>query len=516
MIRFKNLCLTLFAVSTALGATPAAADKANDTLVWATSGEIGSADPYYAPQAEAVWTNLANCDMLIWRDIKTGDYKPLLAESWNWSNEKTLDMVIRKGIKFHDGRDFGPEDVAYTLNTVSQPDSGIGLRAVVSWIDHVDVTGPDTIRIHAKSPTPQALALLSGLVPIYPKGHYDTAPVITGADGKVRHDNGAVLPVCTGPYKLVDYKAGQSLTLVKNDQYFKESPKGQPQIGKIVFRVIPDTDTQVSELLTGGIDWMWGVPSENAKELALFPKVTVKSGGSIRFSFLNFDSAQRSGDNPLKDVRVRRAIFHSIDRNAIAKQLIGAGAAAVKAMCSPLQVGCAQDVPDYPYDLAKAKALLAEAGYPNGLKFKLYAYRDKPYVEAVINYMRKAGIDAELNFMQYPAFVPISNAGKMEIRMMSWGSSGILDISSSTGNFFEGSLEDYARDKIVIDALHAGDAEFDAAKRNADYKVALSRINEEALGMPLYSYGRIYAYNSELDFPITEDDNNYFFLARWK
>lgn len=494
----------------------ASAGKANDTLVWSTSNEIGSADPYYAAQAETIWASFANCDMLVWRDPSTRKIEPLLAESWKFIDAKTIEFVLRKDVKFHDGRTLGPEDVAYTLNTLSRPDSGMGLRIVVDWIENAEVTGPNTVRIHAKAPTPQALDLLSGMVPIYPKGHYDQAPVVASADGKTRRDNGAVLPMCTGPYKLQEFKAGQSLTLVKNENYFRESPKGQPSIGKLVFRVIPDLDTQLAELLTGGIDWMWGVPSENAKQLAATPGLTVKSGGSIRFAFLNFDSAQRSGDNPLKDVRVRLAIYHSIDRDAIAKELIGAGARKVLALCSPIQFGCVQEVPDNAYDPIKARALLTEAGYPNGLKLKLYAYRDKPYVEAVVNYMRKSGIDVELNYMQYSAFLPISNAGKMEMRLMSWGSSGILDVSSSTSNFFKGGPEDYAKDKIVIDALTAGDAEVDVQKREEFYRIALTRINEAALGMPLYSYGRTYAFNKDLDFPITEDDQNYFFLARWK
>ena len=515
MTRLKAV-VTFAAAAWLIAMQPVLAGKANDTLVWATSGEIGSADPYYAPQAEAIWSSFANCDMLIWRDVKTNEYKPLLAESWKWADPTSLDVVLRRGIKFHDGRDFGPEDVAYTLNTISSPDSGMGLRAVIDWIDNVEVTGANSVRIHAKSPTPQALEFISGMMPIYPKGHYDAAPTVRAADGKTRRDNGAIKPMCTGPYKLQDYRPGQSLTLVKNEGYFKESPKGPPQIGKIMFRVIPDVDTQLAELLTGGIDWMWGVPQENAQQLAAMPNVAVKTGGSIRFSFLNFDVTGRSGDNPLQDVRVRRAIYHSIDRAAIAKEFIGAGAAPMKAVCSPLQFGCAQDVPDYAFDPVRAKALLAEAGFRSGLKLKFFAYRDKPYVEAVTNYMRKAGIDAELNFMQYPAFVPISNAGRMQMRMMSWGSSGILDVSSSTSNFFKGGLEDYARDKIVIDSLQAGDTTLDPEKRRAFYKVALSRMNELALAMPLYSYGRTYAMTKDLDYPITEDDQNHFYLAHWK
>src|SRR3546814_5561590 len=99
---------------------------------------------------------------------------------------------------------------------------------------------------------------LTGTSPIFPDGHYESAPSVTGADGKPRRDWGAVVPMCTGPYKLVDYQPGQSVTLEKNPDYFEGSPKGKPSIGKIVYRTIKDTETQVAELLTGGIDWKIG------------------------------------------------------------------------------------------------------------------------------------------------------------------------------------------------------------------------------------------------------------------
>jgi len=495
---------------------PARADKASDTFVWATSGEIGSTDPYYAPQAEAIWSSLATCDMLVWKDPRTRENKPLLAEKWSWANPTSLDVTLRKGVRFHNGHPFGPEDVAYTLNQVSRADSGMGLRVVVDWIDHVEVTGPDSVRIHAKSPTPMAIDLLSGMVPIYEHGNYDRAPTVASVDGRTRRDFGAVVPSCTGPYKLTQYKPGQGLTLVKNPDYFRDSPKGQPTVGKIVFRVIPDTDIQLAELLTGGIDWMWGVPAENAKQLAAMPDVSVQTGGSVRFSFLTFDTAQRSGENPLKDIRVRQAFAYAIDRNAIAANFIGAGAKAVVAMCTPIQTACAQDVATTPYDPSKARALLAEAGYPNGLTLPYYVYRDKPYAEAVVAYLDKAGIHADMRFMQYPAFAPLSAQGKLAIRQMSWGSSGILDASAAVGSFYKGGVEDYSRDEQVITWLSQADATVDAAARTALYRLALNRINEQALGLPLYSYGRIYAMSKDFEYPISEDDNNHFYLGRWR
>ena len=507
--------LAVGAAALLAGTGAALAGKANDTFVWATSTEIGPPDLYYGNQREVLIIAYAQCDSLLHRDPVSNDYKPLLAETWTWLAPTTLELTLRKGVKFHDGREFGAQDVADTLNHVARPDSGMQIRVIVDWIKNVEVVGPDKVRIHAKAPTPAALEFLSGTTPIYPRGHYESAPTVPAPDGKTRRDWGAVKPICTGPYILKDHKPGQSVTLTKNPNYFAASPKGKPQIGTIVYRTIKDAETQVAELLTGGVDWIWGVPPENAKQLGAMPNVVVKSAATMRMSFLSLDAAGRTGDTPLKDVRVRRAIFHAIDREAIAKNLVGEGAAVQKSLCVPVQVGCTTDVPDYPYDPAKAKALLAEAGHPN-LSIPFYAYRDRPYSEAVLNYLRQAGIKPELKFLQWQALRPLIIEGKTEVAHLTFGSNGILDASASTSYYFRHSVDDYARDPEVRDWLAEADTSTDPENRKALYAKALKKINDQAYAVPLFIYGRTYAYSQDFEFPLTQDEMAHFYMARWK
>jgi peptide/nickel transport system substrate-binding protein len=507
--------LAVGAAALLAGTGAALAGKANDTFVWATSTEIGPPDLYYGNQREVLIIAYAQCDSLLHRDPVSNDYKPLLAETWTWLDPTTLELTLRKGVKFHDGREFGAQDVADTLNHVARPDSGMQIRVIVDWIKNVEVVAPDKVRIHAKAPTPAALEFLSGTTPIYPRGHYESAPTVPAPDGKTRRDWGAVKPICTGPYILKDHKPGQSVTLTKNPNYFAGSPKGKPQIGTIVYRTIKDAETQVAELLTGGVDWIWGVPPENAKQLGAMPNVVVKSAATMRMSFLSLDAAGRTGDTPLKDVRVRRAIFHAIDREAIAKNLVGEGAAVQKSLCVPVQFGCTTDVPDYPYDPAKAKALLAEAGHPN-LSIPFYAYRDRPYSEAVLNYLRQAGIKPELKFLQWQALRPFIIEGKTEVAHLTFGSNGILDASASTSYYFRHSVDDYARDPEVRDWLAEADTSTDPENRKALYAKALKKINDQAYAVPLFIYGRTYAYSQDFEFPLTQDEMAHFYMARWK
>lgn len=497
-------------------AGPALAGKDTDTLTWATASEVDTPDVYYQNMREVTILAHQMCDTLMHRNPQTGKFVPLLAESYTWEDDTTLVFTLRDGVTFHDGSAFDAEDVAYTFNHLIEPDSGTITRYLVDWIDHVEVRDPRTAVFHAKAPTPMALSFLSGVTPVYPSGHYDDAPSIPGADGADRRDYGAVLPVCTGPYKLQDFQSGQSITLVKNDAYFADSPKGQPSIGTLVYRTISDTETQLAELVTGGIDWVWGVPSENAEQLRAMGGLTVVSAPTMRMSFLNLDSSGRSGDTPFQDERVRKAIFHAIDRKALAENLVGEGAEVLKAMCHPTQAACIQDIPQYDYDPDKARALLAEAGYPDGFEFTYYAYRDRPYSEAVTNYLRAVGLTPKLEFLQWKALRPLLLDGKTPLYHMTWGSQGVTDASASTGFFFKGSGFDYDGDIELTKMLDQADRTVDEAKREEIYRTALTRISERAYAVPLFSYGRTYAFNKDLDFPVTPDEIAHFYMAAWK
>ena len=242
----------------------AVAGRADDTMNWATDREVAIVDPYYNNVRELVVMGHLGWDALLFRNLDTGEFEPLLATAWNWVDNVTLDVELREGVTFHDGSTFGAEDVVYTINHVSGPDSGVLTPNNVIWMKEAEALGPYKVRIHLKRPFPAALAYLSNAVLMMPEGHYDGAPMT--ADGK--KDYGAVAPVGTGPYQFVESKPGEYVLWAKNDAYFDGSPKGKPSIGNIRFRTIKEMNTQIAELLTGGLDWIWDVPKDQAERLA--------------------------------------------------------------------------------------------------------------------------------------------------------------------------------------------------------------------------------------------------------
>lgn len=495
------------AAALVLATLPAEAGKSDDTLNIALNKAIENYDQYFNTAREGIVFARQVWDNLLDRDPGTGEYKPLLAKSYRWVDPLTLDFELREGIVFHNGAKFDADDVVFTLNWVSDPANKVLTQENVSWIKSVEKTGPYAVRIHLKAPFPAALEYLAGPLTIYPHEYYAKV----GPQGMNRQ------PIGTGPYKVIAAEPGKSFTLVKNTAYFKDSPKGQPQIGKIVERTIPEVPTQVAELLTGQMDWLWQVPADQAEKLRQMPNLTLKSAETMRIGYIGFDAAGRAGDTPMKNRKVREAIAHAVDRAAMVKNLVRGDSHVVNAACFRTQFGCTEDgVRHYDYDPALAKKLLAEAGYPDGFDIDIYAYRERPWVEAIIGYLRAVGIRAKLNFLEYAALRDKNWAGTTPLVYMTWGSNSVNDVSAILGNFFKGSPDDFARDAELKKWIETGDTSVDPEIRKANYQKALQRIAEEVYWVPMFSYVANYAFTADLEFTPDADEVPRFYSARWK
>jgi peptide/nickel transport system substrate-binding protein len=510
----KRLCLSLAALLTAIGlaAAPATAGKKDDTLVWATDRDNPVADPFYLNTRELVVIGHHVWDTLVIIDPKTAEIKPLLATKWNWVDTTTLEMELRKGVKFHSGKEMDADDVVYTLNHASNKDNAIANFALLAWIKSAEKVDANKIKINLNRPFPPALAYLAGLGFIMQKGHYDGAPV--KPDGK--RDFGAVKPNGTGPYKIVEVKPGDSILMEKNPDYFKDGFKGDPKISKVRFRTIKDSNTRTAELMTGAIDWIWDVPKDQAERIQANPAVTVENAKTLRVAYLQFDANGVSGQKFFTEKRVRQAVAHAINREAITKNLVGPASEVVPSPCHPDQFACSGDVPKYAYDPAKAKALLKEAGFADGFEFDLFAYRDREFTEAVIGDLAKVGLRPKLNYMQYTAFVEAVHKGRPAVAHGTWGSNSVPDVSAMTAHFFLHGPDDLTKDPEVKKLIDEADSLTDPDKRKAAWQKVLTRIAAEAYWVPLFTYAKYYAYSKDLDFQATSDEIPQFFAAKWK
>jgi peptide/nickel transport system substrate-binding protein len=184
--------------------------------------------------------------------------------------------------------------------------------------------------------------------------------------------------------------------------------------------------------------------------------------------------------------------------------------------CHPDQFGCSQKVTQYPYDPAKAKALLKEAGFPDGFEFDLFAYRDREYTEAVIGDLARIGLRPKLNYLQYTAFLEAVRKGRSPAVHGTWGSNSIPDVSAMTAHFFLHGPDDLTKDPEVKRLIEEADSLTDPEQRAAAWQKVLDRIAAECFWVPLFTYAKYYAFSKDLNFVPTSDEIPQFYAAKWK
>jgi peptide/nickel transport system substrate-binding protein len=505
--RWKSTALSAgaLALALALGQGAALAGKANDTLKIAFTKELESVDFYYNSAREGVIISRSIWDGLLYRDPKTGEYKGDLATSWKWVDATTLEFKLREGVTFHNGEEFDADDVVHTVNFVVNPANRVVVPDNVNWMKEARKIDKYTAQIVTSYPFPAALEYLSGLISIYPNEYY----------AKVGPAGMALKPVGTGPYKLESLEPGKHFVLKKFDAYHV-GPKPKAAIGTIDIRTIPEVNTQIAEVFSGGLDMIWGVPPDQADKLKGMGQLTVKNGATMRIGYLSMDAAARGGDSPFTNKLVRQAISHAIDRKAIVDNLLKGSSQVVDAACYPTQFGCAKDVKTYEYNPEKAKKLLAEAGYPNGFTTDFYAYRERGVSEAMMAYLAAVGIKTKLGYLQYSALRDMQRKGEAGFSFMTWGSNSIDDVSAITSIYFKFGDQDFARDEEVKGWLATGDGSIDETVRKENYAKALKKIAEEAYWLPLFSYSSNYVFTKDVEFTPTPDEVVRFFDIKWK
>ena len=508
-VRSKFLAKFLAAVfTTTLLVAPALAQKSADTLRIAMRDGLTNIDPYYNNLRTGVVMHHQAWDALAYRNPETFKLEPLLATEWKTPDPTTIDLTLRAGVKFHDGSTLTADDVVYTLNLVADPMSKLSTPSNYNWIDKAEKTGELSVRVKLKRPNPAAFEYFALVLPVYPKAYRE----------KVGPEGYAKAPIGTGPYKVTKFEAGVSVEMERFEDYWAGSPKGKPAIKKLSVRFVPDAATELTELLAGRVDWIWNMNPDQFDNVNKIPHLNAVRKESMRIGYLSLDAAGRTGaDNPMTKLKVRQAVWHAIDRQAIADKLVTGGSRVPAAPCFPPQFGCDGEIAVlYDYNPAKAKQLLAEAGYPNGFDVDLTTYMLPQWAAAVQNYLQAAGIRAKINQMQVQPVTQRAKAGELRMYFGSWGSYSINDVSAILPNFFDGGADDYARDPEVIKWLMEGGSSNDAEVRRKAYSAAVQRITDQAYWMPLFTTVTTYAHAKALDFTPYPDELPRFFLAKWK
>ena len=255
----------------ALGANPAQAAK--DKVVVAFGSNIPTLDPHMHSSRLAHIADWHLYDTLMDRDPKTYKPSPGLASSLRNVNALTWELKLRTGVKFHNGEPFNAEAVKFTIDRVLDPATKSVTRGNFTWIKEVKVVDDSTVQLVTAKPFPAAPEFLT-LAYIVPPKYLKS----------VGDEEFSRKPVGTGPYKFVEWKKAEHLIVEANPDYWKDSPKGMPKIKTIVFRTIPETTTQIAELLSGGVDIIRNVPPDQIAVVKDSPNARISATKILRTS----------------------------------------------------------------------------------------------------------------------------------------------------------------------------------------------------------------------------------------
>ncbi|WP_132746999.1 ABC transporter substrate-binding protein [Scopulibacillus darangshiensis] len=467
--------------------------KKQTTLVFGRGADSTSLDPAVVTDGESFKVTKNIYDTLVEYKGQTTDVGPGLAESWDISDDGlTYTFHLRDGVKFHDGTDFNAKAVVFNFDRwmtgkksgkfAYYPSMFGGFKGDKGHIiESVTAKDDSTVVFKLKRPSAPFLKDLA-MSPFA-----IASPTAVKKYGK---DYGRKAAVGTGPFKFKDWKSKDTITLVKNDDYWR---KGQPKLNKVIFKVIPDNTARLNALKNGEIDLMDGVnPSDieslkNNKDLELFYRPPMNVG------YLGFNVEKE----PFNKKKVRQALNHAINKKALIDSFFaGAGEPAKNPMPSNI-AGYNDDIKPYDFDLKKAKKLLAEAGYPNGFKTELWTMPNpRPYMpapqkiaEAIQANFKKIGVDAKIVTMEWSTYLEKVSKGESPMFLLGWtGDNGdadnflytLLDKDAIGSNNYSR----YANDK-VHELLIKAQSETDENKRNELYKKAQVIIHEDAPWVPL-------------------------------
>ena len=473
----------------ALAASPAAADKASNTLRLAAAQPVQTLSYYFDPSPDTVFESEAVFDDLISYDVKRATFEPLLAKAWKRIDPTTLEFELRDDVTWQDGKPFTASDVVSTLQWLADPKTVLRFKQNWSWIAKVEALGPDRVRVTAKEPTPFDLMRFAYVTAILPQ-HQPGTPQDKGYH-----------PIGTGPYRAVQVDDAKGIVFQRNPAYKHGNPAkpGSP-IGRITIQPILEEGTRIAQLLAGNLD-MIQVPYAQAEALARDPRfaLSVVQGGS--FTYVAFDAAGRSGAKPVTDERVRRALVMAIDKPALRRLVAGeAKIDAPGAMCWKAQAGCDYSVPLPPYDPAAAKKLLAEAGYPQGFDIEITTFfgQVSDIAVAVAGQWEKLGVHAKVDALPLIAYRKKQGAGKIQVIVAAWPAGNIPDVAGTVGAFFSPGPADYSGDKALHALAAQSDSEMDPAARRAIGRKMFDRATEQVYFVPLSPYPTVLVHTKEV------------------
>lgn len=411
-----------------------------------------------------------------------GEFLPDLAERWEFRDDRTVVFHLRRGVRFHHGPEVTSADVRYTFESIQDPALRSPLAGGLEPIAAIETPDPYQVIFHLKAPYAPFLGAVT--VGIVPKD--------LGAAG---HDL-ARIPMGAGPFRFVRWIPHERLELAANPEYLG----GRPQVERLLLRVIPDSTTRLLEIQRGGVDMLvGGIPPEAFPRLAAIPGVVVLEVEGNAVSYLGFNLE----DPALMDVRVRRAIAHAIDRQAIMEGLLAGRGVLATGLLPPGHWAYAADVARYPHDPDAARRLLEEWRRSSGAaRLPSLVYKtgtqevSRVLGEALQEQLGRVGITLQIQSFEWGKFYADIKNQNFQIYALGWIGVTEPDLYyyafHSTSVPPKGANRNRYRNPLLDELLDRGRTTLDRQARRAIYR-RVQQIVAEDLPYVVLWHGRMVA-----------------------
>ncbi|UUI02357.1 ABC transporter substrate-binding protein [Oceanobacillus jeddahense] len=459
------------------------AEGDSDTLVLAQASDIPSIDPQnsLSTTGDRVHRNLFS-RLFIWdNDL---DLQEDLVDTYEQVDEETWHFHLKEGVTFHNGDSLTAEDVKFSLERV-MTDETLKEYPYFGQLDEVNALDDLTVEVVTDGPMPTLLNLLakSGS-DVLPKDYFEEV-------GVEEFQNN---PIGSGPYKFVEWVKDDRVVLEANEDYFGEDPKWK----NVEVRAITESSTRIGELLTGGVDIITDVPPNEWDRVDADPEASLINGDTTRVNLL---MVRTTDEYVTSDPLVREAIDLAIDNQAIIDSVLQGNGISVRTRVPEGVFGSATELVDTQvHDVEKAKELLTEAGYPDGVDITFTASRgryplDSEIAQLIGSMLEEAGFNVNLELLESSAFLDKYNSNSNDELIMIGLADGLLDASYSLVHYTEERAEgqtDYQNDEVE-ELFNLAGRNLDEGEREEQYQRIQEIIAEERphifINQSVVSYG---------------------------
>lgn len=462
--------------------------------------EPSTLDPHqqWNPDSYYVYRNVF--DNVVTRD-DAGEIVPQIATAWEQVSETEMVLTIRDDVTFHDGEPLTAEDVAFSVQRITNPDFGSPQLGQFNQITGAEVTGDSEVTLTTDGAYPVLLAQLVKLS-VVPKHVVE----------EVGDEAFNAAPVGSGPYVFEAWNRGVEVTLTRNDAYWGEA--GPFETASFV--AVPDASTRVANLRAGTADLIVSIDSDIARQLEGQSGVQVLTAPTERVAFMGMNTTRP----PLDDPQVRKAATMAIDREGIVQGILAGGETVVDQMATTAHFGYVEGAEAIPYDPEEAKRIVAETGAGGtAMEFATSPVFDQRIVQAIQQMLTEAGFDVEISMTDMSTYLQRARAPEQTERpFFSFGrwSCACQDVDGVQFPLLHSSSSwSRVNDTDLDSLLEQGRLSLDEETRMAAYTEVQQAVHDNAYILPLYQAVALYGATDKLDWTPTANESLFLNRMSW-